>query len=97
MRRILTGLLLCVVLAATVWAGAQKEEENKVEIFSWWTAGGEAEGLEALIEVFNQKYPEIEVINATVAGGAGSNAKAVLASRMQGGNAPDSFQVPAGH
>lgn len=97
MRRILTGLLLCVVLAATVWAGAQKEEENKVEIFSWWTAGGEAEGLEALIEVFNQKYPEIEVINATVAGGAGSNAKAVLATRMQGGNPPDSFQVHAGH
>jgi glucose/mannose transport system substrate-binding protein len=32
-----------------------------------------------------------------VAGGAGSNAKAVLATRMQAGDPPDSFQVHAGH
>jgi len=36
------------------------------------------------------------VINATVAGGAGINAKAVLKTRMLGGNPPDSFQVHAG-
>ena len=33
---------------------------------------------------------------ATVAGGAGSNAKAVLATRMQANDPPDSFQVHAG-
>ncbi len=70
---------------------------GSVEIFSWWTAGGEAEGLEAMYRVFAARYPELEIINATVAGGAGMEAKAVLATRMQAGDAPDSFQVHAGH
>ncbi len=71
--------------------------EKELEIFSWWTAGGEADGLNAMFEIFKKKYPDVEIINATVAGGAGSNAKAVLATRMQSGNPPDSFQVHAGH
>jgi len=82
-----------------LYAGGSKEQEkasNELEIFSWWTAGGEAEGLQALIDLYSEKYPDVEVINATVAGGAGTNAKAVLATRMQGGNPPDSFQVHAG-
>ncbi len=71
--------------------------ENKLEIFSWWTAGGEADGLNALFELYKKQHPDVEIINATVAGGAGSNAKAVLATRMQSGDPPDSFQVHAGH
>lgn len=71
--------------------------ENQLEIFSWWTAGGEADGLNAMYGIFHEKYPDVEIINATVAGGAGSNAKAVLATRMQSGDPPDSFQVHAGH
>src|SRR5512139_3003884 len=43
---------------------------GQVEVFSWWTGGGEAAGLEAMIKVFNEKYPGIEFINAAVAGGA---------------------------
>ena len=70
---------------------------GKLEIFSWWTAGGEAEGLNAMYKIFQAKYPGVEIINATVAGGAGSAAKAVLATRMQAGDPPDSFQVHAGH
>lgn len=91
---LLSGLLiLALVLAFSVPAAAQDEE---VEIFSWWTGGGEEEGLNALIELFHEEYPNIEVVNATVAGGAGSNAKAVLKTRMVGGNPPDSFQVHGG-
>ena len=70
---------------------------GEVEIFSWWTAGGEADGLNAMYGIFGGQYPDVEIINATVAGGAGSNAKAVLATRMQSGDPPDSFQVHAGH
>ena len=70
--------------------------QEEVEIFSWWTGGGEEEGLMALFEIFNENYPDIEIINATVAGGAGTNAKAVLKTRMVGGNPPDSFQVHGG-
>jgi glucose/mannose transport system substrate-binding protein len=70
---------------------------GELEIFSWWTAGGEADGLNAMYGIYSGNYPDVEIINATVAGGAGSNAKAVLATRMQAGDPPDSFQVHAGH
>lgn len=72
------------------------EVSGKLEIFSWWTAGGEAEGLNAMFDVYKGMYPDVEIVNATVAGGAGTNAKAVLATRLQGGDPPDSFQVHAG-
>jgi glucose/mannose transport system substrate-binding protein len=71
--------------------------KTQVEVFSWWTTGGEAAGLQKLIDQFNAANPEAEAINAAVAGGAGSNAKAVLKTRMLGGDPPDSFQVHMGH
>jgi len=84
--------------AATAVPATPEAEKpsGKLEIFSWWTAGGEAEGLNAIIDVYKGLYPDVDVVNATVAGGAGTNAKAVLATRLQGGNPPDSFQVHAG-
>ncbi|MFW6001424.1 MAG: ABC transporter substrate-binding protein, partial [Halanaerobium sp.] len=86
-------LMITLVFVFSFSALAQ---EGEVEVFSWWTGGGEEEGLNALIELFNEEYPDVEFINATVAGGAGSNAKAVLKTRMVGGNPPDSFQVHGG-
>ncbi|UOF90932.1 ABC transporter substrate-binding protein [Fodinisporobacter ferrooxydans] len=83
---------------APAGGGANKTADAKksVEIFSWWTGGGEEEGLKALIQLFKKQNPDVNVINAAVAGGAGTNAQAVLASRMQAGDPPDTFQVHAG-
>ncbi|WP_165998056.1 ABC transporter substrate-binding protein [Bacillus sp. Cs-700] len=75
-------------------SGSSKEET--LDIFSWWTGAGEEDGLNALIDLFKEEYPDIEVENAAVAGGAGTNAKAVLASRMQGDDPPATFQVHGG-
>ncbi len=75
---------------------APSDMAGQVEVFSWWTGGGEAAGLEAMIEVFAEKYPNVEFVNAAVAGGAGTNARAVLATRLQAGDAPDSWQGHAG-
>jgi glucose/mannose transport system substrate-binding protein len=69
---------------------------GEVEVFSWWTAGGEAEGLEAMIEVFDARYPEFQFINAAVAGGAGTAARAVLATRLAQNDPPESWQGHAG-
>lgn len=71
-------------------------EEGVVEIFSWWTGAGEEDGLLALIDLFNEEHPEITIENAAVAGGAGTNAKAVLTTRMQGNDPPSTFQVHGG-
>lgn len=69
---------------------------DQVEVFSWWTGAGEQEGLDAMIADFKSKNPGIEVVNAAVSGGAGTNAKAILANRLQAGNPPDSYQRHAG-
>ncbi len=74
---------------------AEETPSGELEIFSWW-AGTEGPALEALIELYEETYPETDVTNATVTGGAGTNARAVLKTRMLGGNPPDSFQVHAG-
>jgi glucose/mannose transport system substrate-binding protein len=76
--------------------GGSQEDSSAVEVFSWWTAGGEAEGLDALVEVFNGEYPQYEFKNAAVAGGAGTEARAVLASRLAAGDPPSSWQGHAG-
>jgi putative multiple sugar transport system substrate-binding protein len=69
---------------------------SKVEVFSWWVGPGEADGLAAMIKIFQGKYPNVEFVNASVAGGAGTNAKAVLATRLSAGDPPDSWQAHAG-
>lgn len=69
---------------------------GSVEIFSWWTGAGEEAGLLAILDLFKEQNPDIEVVNAAVAGGAGTNAKAVLASRMQADDPPGTFQVHGG-
>lgn len=95
-----TGVVAAVAIAAVLvlssGVGLQAGAARKLEIFSWWTAGGEADGLNAMFEIYKKRYPGVEIINATVAGGAGTNAKAVLKTRMQGGDPPDSFQVHGG-
>ena len=77
-------------------AGSSAAASGGLEIFTYWTAGGEADGLAAIEAIFNKNYPGITVTNAVVAGGAGSNATAVLATRMSGGNPPDTFQIHGG-
>ena len=97
-RRVVSILSIILVLgfslALTACGGGGKS--NKLEIFSWWTAGGEADGLKAIYAVYTKAYPNVQIINATVSGGAGTNAKAVLSTRLTGGDPPDAFQLHAG-
>ena len=70
---------------------------GKVEIFSWWTAGGEAAGLDQLFQAFKAANPAAEIVNSAVAGGGGNNAQAVLQSRLSANNPPDAWQTHLGH
>src|SRR5690606_11322347 len=90
---LLIGTLLSILLVAPTAALAQATGE--VEIFSWW-AGDEGPALEAIIREFEARHPGVRINNATVTGGAGVNAKAVLKTRMLGGDPPGTFQVHAG-
>lgn len=69
---------------------------GRLEVFSWWTSGGEAAALQALFDAYSAQYPDVEIINATVAGGGGSAARGVLQTRLAGGDVPDTWQVHPG-
>jgi glucose/mannose transport system substrate-binding protein len=75
---------------------AQTANENKLEVFSWWTSGGESAALDALFNVYKQRDPGVEIINAAVAGGGGSAARPVLQARLAGGKPPDTWQSHPG-
>ncbi len=102
-RRWMPIVLLAAGSLALAGCGGGNKNSNpasggstQVEVFSWWTGGGEAKGLEAMVADFKAKHPTIAFQNAAVAGGSGTNAKAVLASRLQAQQPPDSFQGHAG-
>lgn len=93
------GLKLSLVVLALllVIAGAAvAQDAGQLEVFSWWTSGGEAAALDALFQVYSKRVPGVEIINATVAGGGGSAARPVLQTRLAGGTPPDTWQVHPG-
>jgi len=95
MKRMLLVMAVLLVASVLLSACGGTQGADELEIYSWW-AGDEGPALEALIAEYNSMYPDVEVINATVAGGSGVEAKAVLKTRLLGGDPPDTFQVHAG-
>jgi len=98
-KKLWFSMLAVLVATATVLsacAPAAPAASNQVEIFSWWVGGGEAAGLAAMQKVFEAEYPSIKFVNGAVAGGAGTNARAVLATRLSANDPPDSWQAHAG-
>ena len=93
-----SSLIALASLLALVQAplASQAASEPKLEVFSWWTSGGEAAALDALFHVYKEQYAGVEIVNATVAGGGGSAARPVLQTRLSGGNPPDSWQTHPG-
>ena len=88
------ALVVLIVIAQTSFSA--KAAENSLEVFSWWTSGGESAALGALFDVYKKQDPGVEIINATVAGGGGSAARPVLQTRLAGGNPPDTWQTHPG-
>jgi glucose/mannose transport system substrate-binding protein len=66
---------------------------NTFEIVHWWTAGGEQEALNALLEGFQEQYSDIEVENNPAPGGAGSALDTVIKNRVLNENPPSTFQI----
>jgi len=78
--------------------GAGGEANVQVEIFSWWSAPGEKEALESLINLHDKKYPDAPIYNAAAdpkIQSGGVEAKDVLKDRLLKKHPPDSFQTNA--
>jgi glucose/mannose transport system substrate-binding protein len=97
-------LLVAALVAGVSACGDDDDDEgaqgggagNEFEFFSWWTGGGDSEGKEALLELYREQNPDVEVVDSAVAGGAGTNAQAELANRLLADDPPDSYQRHAG-
>ncbi|MER7559609.1 ABC transporter substrate-binding protein [Nocardioides sp. NPDC126508] len=97
-RKALAAGLAALSLLAVSACGSDSESgsTNEVEVFTWWAEGSEKAGLDALVKVFDEQNPDLKFVNGAVAGGAGSDAKNVLQSRLQNGEPPATFQAHAG-
>ncbi|MFB6268623.1 MAG: ABC transporter substrate-binding protein [Halobacterium sp.] len=71
----------------------QSSSGQELEIVHWWTAGGEKDALNALIEGFKEKHPEVTVTNNPAPGGAGSALDTEIQSRIINENPPSTFQI----
>jgi glucose/mannose transport system substrate-binding protein len=93
--RLVALATVSLAVLAPLWT--QAAEDKKLEVFSWWTSGGESAALEALFATYKKQNPGVEIVNATVAGGGGSAARPVLQTRLAGGNPPDTWQTHPGY
>lgn len=67
---------------------------GSVEVFSWWTSGGEQEAFVALLEEHRKRIPDAHVTNAAVE--FADKAREQLGIRLSTGNPPDLFQANSG-
>ena len=62
--RNLVLFMACVALFTTVAAPLCSEaaDERKLEVFSWWTSGGEAAALDVLFKVYKKQNPGVSLM-----------------------------------
>lgn len=77
----------------TSGGGGDGDGGNALEIVHWWTAGGEQDALNALLEGFQEEYPDASVNNNPAPGGAGSALDTVIKNRVLNQNPPSTFQI----
>ena len=94
---LLSLLVVALAVPAAGYSGkSSAAQSGELEVFSWWTGGGEAAGLTKVIALWKKQNPNVKFVNSAVAGGAGTNAMAVLRQRLSANDPPDSFQGHAG-
>lgn len=100
-KNVLTRALAvsALALSAPACGGSEPTDETtqpsgKIDIFSWWTSGGEVNALDALIAVHEAKYPATDVEN--LAEDLADEARERLEQRMADGVPPDLFQANIG-
>ena len=88
------ALLFAACVGCSSSPEPDKEGAGSVEIFSWWTSGGEADALEAIIDLHEERVPHSTVVNASVE--FADKARDQLQRRMEAGAPPDLFQANIG-
>jgi glucose/mannose transport system substrate-binding protein len=91
---------LALLMLVSSWAAAAPEGEAplvKLTLYHWWTAPSEAAALNALVELFGKKYPDVVVLAAPMPGGGGSRMFPIVRGLVAAKQSPDTFQMNAGY
>jgi glucose/mannose transport system substrate-binding protein len=93
-------LIITLAIVLTACGGGQKgnfsDPTARLEVMSWWVSPSEHPALEVLLNAFKAKNPKVDVIDASIAGGAGSSVQVALAARLRAGDPPDVWQTFVG-
>ncbi|PCR91917.1 ABC transporter substrate-binding protein [Natrinema ejinorense] len=71
----------------------EESEYETLEIGHWWTAGGEADALAALMSGFEEEFPDIDYELQDSPGGGGSALETDVRSRVVDNDPPSTFQI----
>ncbi|OBG23510.1 hypothetical protein A5765_18960 [Mycolicibacterium celeriflavum] len=95
-RHWLIVLALLLVACGGGQQGNFSDPTDRLEVVSWWVSPSERPAFEVLLNAFRAEHPDVEVIDASVAGGGGSNVQVALAARLRAGDPPDVWQTFVG-
>ena len=112
MKKRIISLLLAAALMTPVCASAAKNKKvesldipavledaatsGKVNVYHWWTAGGEKEAIEAVINGFEGVYAAQQAKSNAIPGGAGGAMVMKVKVLQQAGKSPEAFQAHPG-
>lgn len=72
--------------------GDSGSSNNQLEIAHWWAEGDGNAAINSVIEGFKEEYPDVELNENLVSGGAGENLRDNIRTRIQNGNHPSTWQ-----
>ncbi len=98
-------VLIAVISTAAIVAGVTyvilaptpEGEVDALEIYHWWTSGGEAAAITALVDEFIALHPDTTVQQVQIAGGGGFEMRVKIKTLMLAGQPPDTFQIHNGY
>lgn len=75
---------------------ADTNADGTASIYHWWTAGGEKQAIESIIDGFTDIYTNIKAKSNAIPGGAGGAMVMKVKVLQQAGKSPETFQAHPG-
>ena len=72
------------------------DAKGTVNVYHWWTAGGEKDAVESVVKGFSDTYGKIKAKSNAIPGGAGGAMVMKVKVLQQAGKSPETFQAHPG-
>lgn len=72
------------------------ESKGTANVYHWWTAGGEKDAIESVIDGFKGTYTKVKAKSNAIPGGAGGAMVMKVKVLQQAGKSPETFQAHPG-